>query len=177
MRRRHRTACRSHPVHQSRAGHVCILQEGRILNDAVLGSDTALSTRARAQVVLPKVTPPPPDQQWGDSGTWLPAALDSHASIAYVMNQEAGRLRIRDLKAAVADKKADAARVQEGLVKVADSSGDIDALDDEAVEAPVKVRAAVSQRIFVVTVVCARVGRPRALPDRLHLPPPQLHLL
>lgn len=91
------------------------------------------------QIVLPKVIPPPPDQLWGDSGTYLPGALESHASIAYVMNQEKGRLRIRDLKAAIEDKKADAMRVEAGLNRVAESSGDVDALDDEAVEAAVKV--------------------------------------
>ena len=81
------------------------------------------------------------DRLWPEIGVYLPADLNTHSSMAYVMNQEPGRLRIRDIKCAIEDKKAELEQVNQGLRLIAEECASIDALDDEEINVSVKVRS------------------------------------
>jgi hypothetical protein len=76
---------------------------------------------------------------WKDTGVFLPPQLSTHSSMAYILNQEKGRLRVTDIKRAIEEREVHLAAVNHELELLDSESGGVDVLDNEEVAAPVKV--------------------------------------
>jgi hypothetical protein len=80
------------------------------------------------------------EKLWRDSGLHVPQDLNSHSSVAYVLNQKAGSLCTQDQNIGVAPKRdePEAASIH---LKQAELCSGIDALDDVTLPRSVRVRA------------------------------------
>ena len=87
---------------------------------------------------------------WRGTGVVLPERLTTHGAVAAVLNQESGRLRITDMKGAIAAKRAAQAAVDKDLQMVEQraAAAGVDALDNCSVAAAVKVRAQTLLMVF-----------------------------
>ena len=82
----------------------------------------------------------PKDELWRDSDVRVPEHLRPHATTAYILNQRPGRLRVQDIKGAVAARRADLSAADAELRRVEAACGPVDALDDPSVPVDIRVR-------------------------------------
>ncbi|GBF91118.1 hypothetical protein Rsub_04787 [Raphidocelis subcapitata] len=111
---------------------------------------------------LPRLAPPnalmgvgPGDEVAAGDGTRVPAVLRGHADVAYVLNQQEGKLRTKD--AAITKRRAELAERERALERLSARCG-VGALDDPFL--PPALKAGRGETLRCCALRCAERSRP-----------------